>query len=274
VHGDGFVKAFEVLGRHGGAQWLSPWFSRLALAWVTLGHSLEARLDPVIARKSRVVIWWRGRQGAMRCRLVAHGRCVEEGSSHHGGSGLGAGCMMEVEGWRPHGGERYSLECSRWSMERGLGDLDDNGGRRYTWMMVILGYNLEARLDPVIARKSRMVIWWRGRQGDGGVSDVGSLDAAAAGVVGGFYGDGGRRCINVEVGAGSFAFGGDAGVVSSAVDRGAIGNGVGVVSGHSGGGYNRSGPNGNEGGWVIGGGWCERKDRRSGGGGSFASSAT
>ena len=29
------------------------------------------------------------------------------------------------------------------------------------------------------------------RQGDGGVGDVGSLDAAAAGVVGGFYGDGG-----------------------------------------------------------------------------------
>ena len=56
---------------------------------------------------------------------------------------------------------------------------------------VTLGHSLEARLDPVIARKSRVVIWWRGRQGDGGVGDVGSLDAAAAGVVGGFYGDGG-----------------------------------------------------------------------------------
>jgi len=62
----------------------------------------------------------RGRQGAMRCRLVAHGWCVEEGSSHLRGSGLGARRMMEVEGWCPHGGERYSLECLRWSMERGF----------------------------------------------------------------------------------------------------------------------------------------------------------
>ena len=43
-----------------GTQWLSPWFSRLALVWVTLGYSLEARLGPVIARKSCMVIWWRG----------------------------------------------------------------------------------------------------------------------------------------------------------------------------------------------------------------------
>jgi len=107
-----------------------------------------------------------------------------------------------------------------------------------------------------------------------GVDDVGSLDAAAAGVVGGFCGDGGRRCVNVEVGAGSFAFGGDAGIVSSAVDRGAIGNGVGVVSGCSGGGgYNRSGSGSNEGGWVIGGGGVDANGDGDGAGDGMGSGA-
>ena len=61
-------------------------------------------------------------------------------------------------------GIAWNVQGGAWSVVFMAND-DDNGGRRYTWMMVILGYNLEARLDPVIARKSRMVIWWRGRQG-------------------------------------------------------------------------------------------------------------